>query len=135
MTTTALVYWRHFICLHTVTAAWYHYSVTTFSSCVEKEVIISYKNDIQAHMRHFARFGTICTILKTSKHLWRSVTFRFVKVTILHGILSQSSYVMLCKITYHLYNLKTWIFKLYKWYVIVQSITYEYATVLVWLSC
>lgn len=80
-------------------------------------------------------FVTSVQFKKLEKHLWRSVTFSFVKVTILHGILSQSSYVMLCKITYHLYNLKTWIFKLYKWYVIVQSITYEYATVLVWLSC
>ena len=33
-------------------------------------------------MRYFARFGINCTILKTRKHLWRSVTFS--KSTLLH---------------------------------------------------
>ena len=52
-----------------------------------------------------ARFGTICTILKSEKHPWRSANFS-------------------TKINTPLWVFFT-LFKLYKWYQIAQRITYR----------
>ena len=50
----------------------------------------SYQLASSIFMWCFARFGTICTILKMWKHPWRSITFsKVLKVALLHGSFSR----------------------------------------------